>query len=107
MHEEMLCRVRMAAEYQKKAVRALFSEKMNEHIDVIEREVKLMAAEAAVDFFRGCAMKGRKNADGHDGKREWDEKRGDDSRKQEDDSGKGGNCNGTTRTARTKKVEIL
>lgn len=107
MHEEMWCRVRTAAEYQKKAVRALFPEKMNEHIDVIEREVKLMAAEAAVDFLRGYAMKGRKNADGHDGKREWDEKRGDDSRKQEDDSGKGGNCNGTTRTARTKKVEIL
>lgn len=107
MHEEMWCRVRTAAEYQKKAVRALFPEKMNEHIDVIEREVKLMAAEAAVDFFRGCAIKGRKNADGHDGKREWDEKRGDDSRKQEDEEGKDGNRSRTKGTTKTKKVEIL
>lgn len=107
MHEEMWCRVRTAAEYQKKAVRALFPEKMNEHIDVIEREVKLMAAEAAVDFLRGYAMKGRKKAEGHEEKRKRDDKRGDDGRKREGDSGKDSNRSGTTRTARTKKVEIL
>lgn len=106
MHEEILYRVRTAAKYQKKAVRALFPEKMNEHIDVIEREVKLMAAEAVVDFFRGCAMKGRKKADGHEGKREWDEKRGDDGRKQEDEEGKDGNCSRTKGTTKIKKVEI-
>lgn len=60
MREEMLRRVRTAAEYQKKAVRALFSEKMNAHIDVIEREMKLMAAEAAVELLRGCSSKRRK-----------------------------------------------
>lgn len=48
---ERLC---TAGEYQKKAVRALFSDKMNGHLDVIEREVKAMFVEMLSDVMSEC-----------------------------------------------------
>lgn len=41
----MINRLKEAAEYQKKAIRALFPERMLKHIDVIGNEIKLMVAE--------------------------------------------------------------
>lgn len=52
MNKDMYSRIRTAAEYQKKAIRALFPQKVSRHLDVIEKELKLMAAEAASDIIR-------------------------------------------------------
>ena len=52
MDREMLHRLSTAAEYQKKAVRALLPEKMKKHLDAIEREVKLMLAEAVAGMLK-------------------------------------------------------
>ena len=41
----MINRLKEAAEYQKKAIRALFPERMLKHIDVIGNEIKMMVAE--------------------------------------------------------------
>ncbi|MCR4585600.1 MAG: hypothetical protein K5686_07740 [Lachnospiraceae bacterium] len=41
----MINRLKEAAEYQKKAIRALFPERVLKHIDVIGNEIKLMVAE--------------------------------------------------------------
>ena len=41
----MINRLKEAAEYQKKAIRALFPERMLKHMDVIGNEIKLMVAE--------------------------------------------------------------
>lgn len=54
MNREMLYRMKMAGEYQRKAIRALFPEKMGGHLDVIEKEIKMMAAEIAADAVREC-----------------------------------------------------
>ena len=45
MNTEMLDRIMTARAYQKKAIQALFPEEMNSHLEVIERELKLMAGE--------------------------------------------------------------
>mgnify|MGYP007121866443 CR=1 FL=1 len=45
MNTELLERIMIAKEYQKKAVYALFPEEMSGHLEVIEREVRMMAAE--------------------------------------------------------------
>jgi len=45
MNREMSERMKIAGEYQRKAVRALFPEQMGEHLDVIERELKMMVIE--------------------------------------------------------------
>lgn len=45
MNTEMLDRIMTAKAYQKKAILALFPEEMNSHVEVIERELKLMAGE--------------------------------------------------------------
>lgn len=42
---EMLRRLKTAGEYQKKAMMALLPEQMERHLDVIEKEVKMMLAE--------------------------------------------------------------
>ncbi len=42
---EMLRRLKTAGEYQKKAMMALLPEQMEKHLDVIEKEVKMMLAE--------------------------------------------------------------
>ncbi len=45
MNKTMIQRLRTAAGYQRKAIRALIGEDMCRHIDVIEKELLLMAAE--------------------------------------------------------------
>ena len=54
MNKEMLERVKTAGKYQRKAIRALFPEKMGEHLDVIEKEMKIMAVEAAAELLKNC-----------------------------------------------------
>lgn len=52
MSKEMIKRINTASEYQKKAIRALFPEKMGGHLDIIEKELKLMAKEIITDFLK-------------------------------------------------------
>lgn len=54
MNKEMLYRMKTAAEYQKKAIWALLPEEMGEHLDVIEKEVKMMVMEVAADLMKNC-----------------------------------------------------
>lgn len=49
MSSEMIRRFMVAADYQKKAIRALFPEEMSGHLDVIEKEVKAMFAELVME----------------------------------------------------------
>ncbi len=62
MKNETMERIRMAGEYQKKAIRALFPERMNEHLDVIEQEVKAMFFEMVAD----CVRKGNRDDESKD-----------------------------------------
>ncbi len=50
----MLHRMKIAGEYQRKAIRALFPEEMGEHLDVIEKELKMMVMEAATELLKEC-----------------------------------------------------
>ncbi len=50
MNREMYSRIKTAAEYQKKAIRALFPQKVSGHLDAIEKEIKMMAAEIISDL---------------------------------------------------------
>lgn len=50
MNREMMQRIKMAGDYQKKAIRALFPEEMGEHFDVIEKEIKAMVMELVVEI---------------------------------------------------------
>lgn len=52
MNTEILERIMAAKEYQKKAVYALFPEEMSGHLEVIEKEVKIMAAEIVKAMMR-------------------------------------------------------
>lgn len=52
MNKEMLHRMKMAGEYQKKAIRALFPDEMGGHLDVIEKELKMMVMEAAAELVK-------------------------------------------------------
>ena len=58
MNKEMINRVKIAGEYQRKAIRALFPEEMGEHLDVIEKELKLMATEMMAELLKGCMESG-------------------------------------------------
>ena len=58
MNKEMINRVKTAGEYQKKAIRALFPEEMGEHLDVIEKELKVMAMEMMAELLKGCMESG-------------------------------------------------
>ena len=49
---ELLAKFRKAADYQKKAIQALFPDTMNEHFDVIENELKLMLIEAIYEIHK-------------------------------------------------------
>ena len=62
MRNETIERMRVAGEYQKKAIRALFPEKMNTHLDVIEQEVKAMFFEMVAD----CMKKGHRDSEPKD-----------------------------------------
>lgn len=50
----MIKRINTASEYQRKAIRALFPEKMGGHLDIIEEELKLMAKEMIIDLLKEC-----------------------------------------------------
>ena len=54
MNKEMFRRLKTAGEYQKKAIYALFPEKVSRHLDVIEKELKMMAVEIAADVVKEC-----------------------------------------------------
>lgn len=58
MDREVFHRLKTAADYQKKAIRALLPEKMEKHLDVIENEIKSMVLEAAAELVKGCGTKG-------------------------------------------------
>lgn len=58
MNKEMINRVKTAGEYQKKAIRALFPEEMGGHLDVIEKELKVMAMEIMAELLKGCMESG-------------------------------------------------
>lgn len=54
MNKEMIHRMKIAREYQRKAIRALFPEEMGEHLDVIEKEMKIMIMEVATELLKEC-----------------------------------------------------
>lgn len=54
MNKERLHRIKLAGEYQRKAVRALFPEEMGRHLDVIETEMKMMVTELAAELLKNC-----------------------------------------------------
>ena len=54
MNKEMLHRMKTAAECQKKAIWALLPEEMGEHLDVIEKEMKMMVMEVAAELLKNC-----------------------------------------------------
>lgn len=54
MNKEMIYRMEIAGEYQRKAMRALFPEEMGEHMDVIEKELKMMVMEVITELLKEC-----------------------------------------------------
>lgn len=52
MNSEMIDRFKLAGEYQRKAIYALFPEEMGEHWEVIEKELKMMAMEVIVELMK-------------------------------------------------------
>ena len=54
MNKEMIHRIQIAGEYQRKAIRALFPEEMGEHMDVIEKELKMMVMEVTTELLKEC-----------------------------------------------------
>ena len=52
MNREMMQRIKIAGDYQRKAIRALFPEEMGEHFDVIEKEIKAMVMELVVEIVK-------------------------------------------------------
>lgn len=78
MNKEMLNRIKIAGEYQRKAIYALFPEEMNEHLGVIEKELKMMAIEVMTELLKEFSS---------------------------DDACK--NEQGNEKTSRVKKVDIL
>ena len=52
MNKEMMQRIKMAGDYQRKAIRALFPEEMGEHLDVIEKEIKAMVMGIVVEIVK-------------------------------------------------------
>lgn len=60
MKQETINRIRQAGEYQKKAVMALFPQRAQEHLSVIERELKMMALETLVELMDVCKKEDKK-----------------------------------------------
>ena len=54
MNKEMLHRLKIAGEYQRKAIRTLFPKEMDKHLDVIEKEMKMMVTEVAAELLKNC-----------------------------------------------------
>ena len=50
MSSEMVRRLKVAGDYQRKAIKALFPEEMSGHLDVIEREIKAMLVELGMEI---------------------------------------------------------
>lgn len=67
MNEETLHRIKTAAEYQRKAIRALFPEEMGGHLDVMEKELKMMLMELAAELLKECSVSDSDNG-GHSDK---------------------------------------
>ncbi len=59
MNTELLERLMTAKEYQKKAFYALFPEEMSGHLEVIEKELKMMSAE----FLKACVQNEKRRKD--------------------------------------------
>lgn len=57
MSNDMLRRMKTAGEYQRRAIRALLPEKVSGHLDVIEKEIKMMVLELAADVWNECEKK--------------------------------------------------
>lgn len=54
MNKEMFHRIKIAGEYQRKAIHALFPEEVGKHLDVIETEIKMMVMEVATELLKNC-----------------------------------------------------
>ena len=54
---EMISRIKEAAGYQRKAIRALFHERTIRHLDVISGEIRSMLKEAVSDIVLDCVKK--------------------------------------------------
>lgn len=63
MNRELLNRLRTAGEYQKKAIYALLPEPVGRHLDVIKKELKIMAVETAADVLRECGKRDRRDTE--------------------------------------------
>lgn len=61
MNTEILERIMTAKEYQKKAVYALFPEEMSGHLEVIEKELKMMTAELVKAWVENGQSRADKN----------------------------------------------
>lgn len=54
MNKELWNRLRTVGEYQKKAIYALLPDPVGRHLDVIKKELKMMAVEIAADVLKEC-----------------------------------------------------
>ena len=54
LNTKMMSRLKTAAGYQKKAILALLPEGMEEHVDVIENEIRSMLMEAVTKAAQEC-----------------------------------------------------
>ncbi|MBR6664421.1 MAG: hypothetical protein IKL22_01740 [Lachnospiraceae bacterium] len=52
MNSEVAGRIKLAGEYQRKAIYALFPEKVSEHLTVIEKELKMIALEVLAEVLK-------------------------------------------------------
>ena len=52
MNSEVAGRIKLAGEYQRKAIYALFPEKVSEHSTVIEKELKMIALEVLAEVLK-------------------------------------------------------
>ncbi len=94
MNKEMLYRLKKAGEYQSKAIHALFPEKMGRHLDVIEKEMKMMVMEVAAELLKNCS-----NDDAYRGGHSYEESH-EESRKQRYEQN-------SSHTSKVKKVDII
>ncbi len=68
--KERMERLKRAGEYQKKAILELLPEGMEQHMDVICQEVRLMAKETMACFARECMQQMVTPAGGRNGQNE-------------------------------------
>lgn len=67
MNQEMKARLCKAGEYQRLAIRALFPEAMSGHLDAIEKEIKEMCMEMAMEMFMASKEQKEKESAGDEG----------------------------------------